>query len=55
MPNGKISKVLARPTEIEKIVICQVSKEKITNERVPQIQSGTTKPYFLKVFFATEL
>jgi hypothetical protein len=30
MPNGRISSVLARPTEREKIVICQVSKDKIT-------------------------
>jgi hypothetical protein len=32
MPNGRISSVLASPTEIEKSVICQVSKEKITKE-----------------------
>jgi len=31
MPKGRISSVLASPTEIEKRVICQVSKEKITN------------------------
>jgi hypothetical protein len=31
IPNGRISSVLASPTEIEKRVICQVSKEEITN------------------------
>ena len=30
MPNGSISSVLARPTEREKSVMCQVSKDKIT-------------------------
>jgi hypothetical protein len=34
MPNGRISSVLAKPTEREKRVICQVSKDKITNGRM---------------------
>src|SRR5262249_28580532 len=55
MPNGKISSVLASPTEIENSVICQVSAEKITDEQGPRPQSNTTKPYFLKASFAAAL
>src|SRR5215510_6712995 len=55
IPNGRISSVLARPTESEKRVICQVSKEKITKRQIPRDQSNTTKPYFLKASFATGL
>ena len=55
MPNGKISNVLASPTEREKSVICQVSNEKITNGQVPRAQSNTTKPYLLKASFAAGL
>jgi hypothetical protein len=55
MPNGKISTVLASPTAREKRVICQVSNDRITDGQGPRPHSNTTKPYFLKAFFAAAL
>jgi len=51
-PNGRITIVLAMPTAKEKIVICQVSREKITDAFVFAALIENHKAEFLEDRFA---
>ena len=51
-PNGRISSVLARPTETEKRVICQVSYERNTKGRISKLSPVRKNRISGKLFLA---